>query len=93
LAQQFVDLSQHGDLIYKLGRYYHEGVGTTQNVTKAYELYRQSAGKGDPDAMFEIGKAMIEGTNGIEKNEEGGKKLVQESAKNGCEKALGFLQN
>lgn len=53
--------SEHLLAMTYLARIYNEGLGTTRDPKRAYELYKRLAEKGDRSAMIQLGDLTLEG--------------------------------
>ena len=73
---------EDGHCLYLLGRIEKK----KKNYSKAKEFFQQSSQHGNADAMFKYGELLIEGYDGIDKDEETANKYFQLAKNNGCKK-------
>ena len=75
---------------FHLGQMYMEGAGTKKNVTKAKDLFYESANQGNADAQLCLGCMYMHG-NGVNKCNHLAIKWLQQAADQEVTKAQGFL--
>jgi TPR repeat protein len=86
LALSFAEqLAREGNSsgMYWLGMIYLKGYAGEKDLKAAYEALSASAGEGNADASFELGKALIRGEFGFA-DELNGVGYLQAAAENGC---------
>ena len=74
--------------MYKLGEMYYYGQGTEVNLTEALDWLTKASEAGEPMAMYPLGLMLVEGTDGIPKDEEAGIKWLVKAGENGNQSAL-----
>lgn len=80
------------NLLYKIGYMYKKGLGTDVDVSKSLEFFAMSAKQGNKNAIYEYGKALIEGTD-ITPNISMGETYLKKAIKAGNTNAERFLAN
>ena len=55
--------------IFRMATMYYQGEGTARDLARAYSIYRELADSGEADAIFMVGRMLLEGL-GVEKDEE-----------------------
>ncbi len=81
---------RHDDAQTNLGRMYLKGLGVEQNDAEAAYWFRKAAELNNPSAQYNLGLMHLVG-RGCEKNKKDGIKLMLQSAAQGHEPALSFL--
>ena len=75
----------------KLGEYYQKGQGTAQNDAKAAEWYLKAAREGEDKGMLEYGRYLLNGAEGVEKNEEEAIVWLTKAAEKGITTANSYM--
>jgi len=71
---------------------YENGIGVTQNYSKAFELYSKAAEQGEAHAHYNLGKLYLDG-KGVTKNSTKAIELFTKAADQGIEDAQQQLAN
>ena len=79
------------NLLYKIGRMYKIGLGTTADTSTAFSYYKRSAELGNKNALYELGKCYITG-DGVHRNTATGKDYLSKAIKLGNENAKRYLE-
>jgi TPR repeat protein len=61
------------------------------NPKRALEFLEYAAEKGEPEALFFLGRSYFTGTSGVERDIENGRRLLQEAGNNGMPSAFALL--
>ena len=75
---------------YRVGRCYLDGTGIAADPAGAVYWFRSAIGRGNVEAMRDLGRCLLEG-RGVEKNEEEGAKLLSAAAAAGDRAAILML--
>ncbi len=75
---------------YFLGRLYQFGIGTEQDVRKAYQWYARSAMQGEPSAQFQLGTMWVDG-RGVRSYPQVGHYWIRQAAARGYIRAQNYL--
>ena len=75
---------------YRVGRCYLDGTGIAADPAGAVYWFRSAIGRGNVEAMRDLGRCLLEG-RGVEKKEEEGAKLLSAAAAAGDRAAILML--
>lgn len=75
-----------------IGYLTYKGLGTSQSYEKAISYFQESASLGNSAGYYFLGLCYISG-NGVEKNIDKGKELMEKALSMGSEQAAGFISN
>lgn len=75
----------------RLGDCYKYGLGVERNLPLAVEQYSKAVEQDDLDAMQELAEILIEGSDGVEKDDERGFELLKRAAESGHAEAQWML--
>ena len=78
----------NANAISNLARLYRDGTGAPKDVAKAVELYRRAAELGNPFAPYQLSLLYMSGADGVERNPEEARRLLELSADRGYEWAF-----
>lgn len=78
------------NLLYKIGRMFKLGLGTTEDKEKALDYFKRSAALNNKNGLYEYGKALLLG-NGVDQDTEQGEKLLQKAIALANDNAKRFL--
>ena len=83
----------NANAISNLARLYRDGTGAPKDWAKAVELYRRAAELGNPFAPYQLSLLYMSGADGVERNPEEARRLLELSADRGYEWAFWQLSH
>lgn len=83
--------SQRGNARYMLGLMYSKGDGVLQDVNKALDYWNKAADDGNPGALFQLGRASLDGSLGMREDVASGIALLEQAANKGSQDASMLL--